>query len=66
MQGSDKYKLAKKIKREYNSLKEEEINVILQKSPEEKLRLFEELQEFISEFYKAGMKYAKRNLNKNK
>jgi hypothetical protein len=61
-----RYRLAKKIKFEYDRLKKEEEEVILRKSPQEKLKLFEELQKFVYEFYKAGREYVKRNCNKNK
>ncbi|PIU68874.1 MAG: hypothetical protein COS84_00415 [Armatimonadetes bacterium CG07_land_8_20_14_0_80_40_9] len=62
----EKYKLAKRIKSEYDHLKKEEMEIILQKLPQEKLKLFEELQNFVYQFYKAGREYVERNLNKSK
>ena len=56
--------LFEKISKEYDKISEEQIKH-LPKGPQERAKIFEELCDFVYEFYKAGREYLKRSSNKN-
>jgi len=58
---NSKYKLAKEIGEEYDRIREEQLREILELTPQERYRVFEETCNMVYEIYKAGRKYVKRN-----